>query len=136
MGEVPSAGRGGCRPAEVGGAAVHRYDTDMLYFWLTFAIVFEVGWAVAMKLSKGFTRPGPAIATVVMYLLSIIFLAQATRKMDVGVGYAIWAGSGMALIAAIGMLHFKEPVSALKIASLVLVVTGIIGLGFSGVGGH
>ena len=117
-------------------AAVHRYATSMLYFWLTFAIIFEVGWAIAMKLSKGFTRPGPAIATVVMYLLSVIFLAQATKKMDVGVGYAIWAGSGVALIAVIGMLHFKEPVSALKIASLALVVTGIIGLGFSGVGGH
>jgi small multidrug resistance pump len=88
-----------------------------------------------MKLSKGFTRPAPAAATVVMYLLSVVFLAFATKKLDVGVGYAIWAGSGAALIAIAGILYFKEPASALKIASLGLIVMGIVGLQVAG-GGH
>lgn len=108
----------------------------MVYLWLSLAVAFEVGWAVSMKLSKGFTRPGPVVATVIMYLLSVVFLSRATRTIDIGVGYAIWAGGGVALIATIGMVYFKEPVSALKIASLALVVLGIVGLGLSGVGGH
>jgi len=100
----------------------------MVYLWLSLAIVFEVGWAVAMKLSQGLTRAGPAVATVVMYLLSVVFLSQATRKMDVSVAYALWAGSGVALIAIVGMWHFKEPVTALKVGSIALIVLGIAGL--------
>jgi multidrug transporter EmrE-like cation transporter len=107
----------------------------MTYFYLSLAIVFEVGWAIAMKISKGFTRPGPAAATVVMYLLSVVFLALATKKLDVGTGYAIWAGSGAAIIAIAGIVYFKEPASALKIASLGLIVLGIVGLQVAG-GGH
>jgi small multidrug resistance pump len=98
------------------------------YLWLALAIVFEVGWAISMKVSEGFTRLGPSAATVVMYLLSVVFLSLATRKMDIGVAYAAWAGSGVALIAVIGMCWFKEPVSALKLASLGLIVVGIAGL--------
>ncbi len=107
----------------------------MTYLYLTIAIVFEVGWAIAMKLSKGFSKPGPTAATVVMYLLSVVFLALATRKLEIGVGYAIWAGSGAALIAIAGVVYFKEPASALKIASLGLIVIGIVGLNVAG-GGH
>ena len=100
----------------------------MVYLWLGLAIFFEVGWAIAMKLSDGFSRLWPAAATVVMYLLSVVFLALATRKMDIGVGYAIWAGSGVALIAIVGMLYFKEPATALKFVSLALIGAGIVGL--------
>jgi multidrug transporter EmrE-like cation transporter len=107
----------------------------MIYFFLALAIAFEVGWAIAMKLSEGFTKLGPTIVTVVMYLLSVVFLALATRKMDIGVGYAIWAGSGVALIAIAGIVYFKEPASAIKLASLGLIVAGIVGLQVSG-GGH
>jgi multidrug transporter EmrE-like cation transporter len=94
--------------------------------------VFEVGWAVAMKLSHGFTRPIPAAATLVMYLLSVIFLSFATRHMTIGVAYAIWAGSGVALIGLIGILYFHEPVSALKVFSIALIVAGIAGLQLAG----
>jgi len=107
----------------------------MVYLWLGLAIVFEVGWAIAMKLSDGLTKVGPAVATVVMYLLSVVFLALATKKMDIGLAYAIWAGTGVALIAVAGMTYFKEPVSALKIGSLALIVLGIAGLNIA-TGGH
>jgi multidrug transporter EmrE-like cation transporter len=107
----------------------------MIYVYLALAIVLEAGWAIAMKLSNGFTRPAPVAATVVMYLASVVFLALATKKLDLGVGYAIWAGSGAVLIAAAGFIYFKEPVSAAKVASIGLIVAGIVGLQLSG-GGH
>lgn len=108
----------------------------MVYVWLALAVVFEVGWAVAMKVSNGFTKLPASIATVVMYLLSVVFLARAAKSMDIGVAYAIWAGCGVSLIAVVGMAHFKEPVTALKIVSLALIVLGIVGLNVAGAGGH
>jgi multidrug transporter EmrE-like cation transporter len=107
----------------------------MTALYLVLAIVLEAGWAIAMKLSNGFTKPGPAAAMVVMYLGSVVFLTLAVKKMDVGVGYAIWAGAGVVLIAAAGVVYFKEPITALKVVSLLLVVGGIVGLGVGG-GGH
>jgi multidrug transporter EmrE-like cation transporter len=107
----------------------------MVYLWLALAVVFEVGWAMSMKLSDGFSKLAFTVATVVMYLLSVIFLALATKKMDIGTGYAIWAGCGVAMIAIIGMVYFKEPVTALKLVSLGLVVAGIVGLNIA-TGGH
>ncbi len=107
----------------------------MTYLWLALAVIFEVGWAISMKLSDGFSHLAFTIATVVMYLLSVVFLALATKKMEIGTAYAIWAGCGVAMIAIIGMVCFKEPVTALKLASLGLVVAGIVGLNIA-TGGH
>ena len=107
----------------------------MTYLWLALAVVFEVGWAISMKLSDGFARLGFTIATIIMYLLSVVFLALATKKMDLGTCYAIWAGGGVAMIAIIGMVYFKEPVTALKLISLGLVLAGIVGLRVA-TGGH
>ncbi len=107
----------------------------MLYLWLALAITFEVGWALAMKVSDGLTKPLPTIATIIMYLLSVVFLSQVTKRMDVGVAYAIWAGAGAALIAIAGMTYFREPIGAIKIISLLLVIAGIVGLQIAG-GGH
>jgi quaternary ammonium compound-resistance protein SugE len=107
----------------------------MTYVCLVLAVAFEVGWALAMKLSQGFTRPKFVVATIVMYLLSVVFLALATKHMDVGVGYAIWAGSGVALIAIAGIVYFHEPVTAAKVIALALIVSGIALLQVAG-GGH
>ncbi|MFN7019989.1 MAG: DMT family transporter [Phycisphaerales bacterium] len=107
--------------------------TTALY--LALAILFELGWAVAMKLSQGFSRLGYSSATVVMYLLSVVFLGLATKKLDIGIAYAVWVGGGSVLICVAGMTYFREPVSAVKIFSLVLIVTGIVGLMLSR-GGH
>ena len=104
----------------------------MTTLMLSLAIVFEAGWAIAMKLSDGFRKPGPAAATVVMYLLSVVFLSQATKKLDVGLAYAMWAGAGAVLIAIAGMTYFKEPAGAVKLVSIGLIVAGILGLGIGG----
>ena len=106
----------------------------MTYFWLALAIVFEAGWAIAMKVSDGLTRPAPAAATIVMYILSLVFLALATRRLDLGPAYAMWAGAGAVLIAAAGIVYFKEPASAAKLASMALIVIGIAGLQLAGGG--
>jgi small multidrug resistance pump len=107
----------------------------MIYLYLALAVVFEVAWAVAMKMSDGLTKLAPTAVTVVCYLLSVVFLAFATKKLDVGLAYAIWAGTGVAIIAVIGVLYFKEPMTMIKAGSLALIVAGIVGLQISG-GGH
>jgi small multidrug resistance pump len=100
----------------------------MTPLYLALAIVFEVAWAISMKVSQGLTKPIPAAITLIAYILSLVFLSLATRRMEIGTAYAVWAGSGAAIIAVIGIVYFREPASALKIASLGLVIAGIIGL--------
>jgi quaternary ammonium compound-resistance protein SugE len=103
----------------------------MHWFHLILAIVFEAGWALAMKKSDGLTKPAWVAVFVVTYLLSAAFLALATKKLDVGLAYAIWAGCGMAIIAICGILFLGESASWLRIASLALVLVGVVGLKFS-----
>lgn len=95
------------------------------------AILFEVTGTTFMKLSEGFTKALPSILMVVFYALSLGLLTLALKKIDVSIAYAIWAGMGTLLIATIGILWFKEPVNALKIISLGLVIIGVIGLNLS-----
>ena len=111
------------------------YASDMTYLWLGLAIVCEAGWALAMKASDGLTKVGWTAATVVLYIVSLVFLAFATRKMDIGTGYAIWAGTGVALIALGGIFLFNEQMTLAKGVSLGLIVLGIVGLNLA-TGGH
>jgi len=104
-------------------------------FYLIIAIIFEVAGTTCMKLSYGFTKAVPSILMIIFYLLSLVSLTFALKKIDVSVAYAIWAGIGTALIVAVGVLWFKEPVTALKIISLGLIIIGVIGLNLSG-GAH
>lgn len=103
----------------------------MSYLFLAVAIVFEVGWAISMKVSDGFTRLWPSVVTLILYLLSLAALSLATRRLDIGVAYAIWAGIGAAFIAVIGVFWFKEPMTTLKVVSLCLVIAGVVGLNLS-----
>jgi small multidrug resistance pump len=99
---------------------------------LAVAIVLEVSGTVSMKLSDGLTRPLPTILIFVFYIASFAILAIALKKIDVSVAYAIWAGTGVALITVIGVLYFKEPFSLLKGLSILLIIAGVIGLNLSG----
>ncbi len=107
----------------------------MAWGWLALAIVFEVGWAICMKLSAGFTKLVPAALTAIFYILSLVFLTLATKKADVGVAYAIWAGTGTALIALIGIVFLGEPLKAMKLVSIGLIIAGVVGLNLYE-GGH
>jgi small multidrug resistance pump len=102
------------------------------WVYLSLAIASEVIGTVALRESDGFTRLGPAAIVVVGYALSFWMLALALRKLDLGLVYAVWAGVGTAAIATIGVIAFDEPASALKLASILLVIAGIVGLSLSG----
>jgi small multidrug resistance pump len=99
--------------------------------YLAAAIFFEICGTTALKLSDGLSRIVPTAVVVVCYLLSFAFLSNALRQIDLGIAYAIWCGVGMAAVAAIGIIWFREPVTGLKIASLVLIAAGAAGLNLS-----
>jgi small multidrug resistance pump len=104
----------------------------MHWIYLMLAIGFEVAGTTSMKLSEGFTRLLPSLLMIAFYLVCLGFLALAMRKVDVGVAYAVWSGAGTALIAAIGILWFNEPVSALKVVGLLAIIGGVVSLNLSG----
>jgi small multidrug resistance pump len=98
--------------------------------WLALcgAIVLEIAGTVSMKLSHGFTRTLPSVMLFVFYALSFALMTIAVKRIDVSVSYAIWSGVGTATIALIGVLWFRESLTAIQIASIVLIVAGVIGL--------
>lgn len=106
----------------------------MSHYWLalTTAIVLEVAGTVSMRLSEGFTRLIPSILIFLFYTASFVALTIALKKIEIGAAYAIWAGTGTALIAIIGVLYFKEPVSMMKVSSILLIIAGVVGLNLSG----
>lgn len=107
-----------------------------MQYWiiLACAILLEVCGTVAMKFSEGFNKLIPSVLMFLFYGASFAALTIALKKIDVSVAYAIWSGLGTALIFTLGILFFKESVSALKIISLLLILTGVVGLKLSGNG--
>jgi len=103
----------------------------MSYLYLAAAIVFEICGTTCMKLSEGFTRTLPSILIFVFYGISFVSFTIALKKIDVSVAYAIWAGLGVAMISIIGSVGFHEPMSPVKIISLLLVIVGVVGLHLS-----
>ena len=104
----------------------------MSWFLLFVAIVFEVAGTTCMKLSNGFTKVAPSVLLFVFYGISFAVFSIALKKgINLSAAYAIWCGIGMSLIAAIGIFYFKEPVTALKMGSIVLIIAGVIGLSLS-----
>ncbi len=97
----------------------------MSWLLLTLAIVLEVTGTTNMKLSEGFSKVLPTIFVFVFYGLSIGALTLALNRIEVSVAYAVWSGMGTALVAVVGMLVFKEPVTAAKLGGLALIVVGV-----------
>ncbi|MFC1536275.1 DMT family transporter [Pseudomonadota bacterium] len=104
----------------------------MHWTYLSFAILFEVAGTTAMKLSEGFSRLLPSGLMVILYIISFALMALALKRLEVGMTYAIWAGVGTALIAVIGVIYFKEPMSLIKAVSILLIIAGVVGLNLSG----
>jgi quaternary ammonium compound-resistance protein SugE len=98
--------------------------------WVTLFVagLLEMVWALLLKQSDGFTRPGPTIGFIVSLALSMFLLAQAVRTLPVGTAYAVWTGIGAAGTAIVGMLWLGESRDVLKLVSLVMLIAGIIGL--------
>jgi small multidrug resistance pump len=103
----------------------------MSYLYLAAAILFEICGTTCMKLSEGFTRMLPSILIFVFYGISFVSFTIALKKIDVSVAYAIWAGLGVAMISIIGYVGFHEPMSLVKIISILLVIVGVVGLHLS-----
>ncbi|MGW7577101.1 DMT family transporter [Streptomyces sp. NPDC054765] len=104
----------------------------MAYLTLAGAILSEVLATTAMKYSDGFSKLWPSVCTAAGYLLAFVLLAQTLKSMSVGTAYAIWAGAGTALIAAIGMVFLGESAGALKILGVLLVIAGVVVLNLGG----
>lgn len=100
----------------------------MAWVYLTIAGLLEVVWAIGLKYTEGFTRLGPTAITVAAMVASVVLLGIALRELPVGTGYAIWTGIGTIGTAVLGILLFHEPATALRLASIGLIVAGIVGL--------
>lgn len=104
--------------------------------WLVLIVsgFMEAGWAISLKQSAGFSRLWPTVSFVLFAILSLGGLAWSLKHLPVGAAYAAWTGIGAGVTATIGMLWLAETVSVLKIVSIVLIVSGVIGLNLTGVG--
>lgn len=100
----------------------------MNWFILTVAGLFEIGWAVGLKYTAGFTRPWPTIATVFSMVVSLGLLGIAMKTLPVGTAYAVWVGVGAVGTAILGMVLLGESANPLRLVSLGLIVAGIVGL--------
>jgi multidrug transporter EmrE-like cation transporter len=99
---------------------------------LSLAIVTEVAATIALRFSDGFTRVVPSTVVVLGYGISFWLLALVLRELSISTTYAVWSAAGTALIAAIGVFAFGEPATALKVASLSLIIAGVVGLNMAG----
>lgn len=99
---------------------------------LSSAILFELIATSSLKASDGFTRLLPAVMTVVGYAASFYLLSLTLKRMEVSVVYAIWSGAGTALMAVVGYFLFAEQLPPLKVASIGLIVLGVVGLNLAG----
>jgi quaternary ammonium compound-resistance protein SugE len=102
----------------------------MAWAYLTLAGLFEIGWAIGLKYTEGFTRPIPSILTAGSMIVSVLLLGLALKTLPVGTGYAVWTGIGTVGTALLGIALFGEPASALRLACIGLIVAGILGLKF------
>jgi quaternary ammonium compound-resistance protein SugE len=100
----------------------------MAWVLLMVAGLLEVGWAIGLKYTEGFTRPWPSIFTLATILTSVVLLGIAMKSLPVGTSYAVWVGVGAVGTAILGMVFFGEPATAGRLVSLGLIVAGIVGL--------
>ncbi|BCA54936.1 QacE family quaternary ammonium compound efflux SMR transporter [Nitrospira sp. KM1] len=103
----------------------------MAWVYLIIAGIFEIGWAIALKYTEGFSRPWPTVFFGVSMTLSVWMLALALKTIPVGTGYAIWTGIGAAGTAILGMILFGESHDGWRLFSIALIVIGIVALKIS-----
>lgn len=100
----------------------------MAWLYLFIAGLFEVGWAIGLKYTEGFSRLVPSVLTVAAMVISIVLLGVALKTLPVGTAYAVWTGIGAVGTALLGIYLFGEPATAARLASIGLIVAGIVGL--------
>lgn len=100
----------------------------MSWIYLFFAGLFEIGWAVGLKYTHGFTRLTPSLLTVAAMAISLFLLGLALRSLPLGTAYAIWTGIGTIGTAILGIVLFSEPAAALRLVCIGMIAAGIVGL--------
>jgi quaternary ammonium compound-resistance protein SugE len=100
----------------------------MAWLLLIVAGLLEIGWAVGLKYTDGFTRPGPTAAVVAVMAVSLACLGLAVRTLPVGTAYAVWTGIGTVGTVLLGIYLFDEPRDAVRLAFIAMIVAGIVGL--------
>ena len=102
----------------------------MYWVALFFAGLFEVCWAVGLKMTEGFSKLLPSIVTIVGTILSFALLSVAMKKLPLSMAYAIWTGIGTVGTVLFGVFYFHEPITLPHIICVVMIVVGIMGLKF------
>lgn len=100
----------------------------MAWVILVIAGLFEVGWAIGLKYTEGFTRLWPTVGTVLAMIISLWLLGIAMKSLPVGTAYAIWVGVGAVGTVLLGIVLLGEPANAGRLISVALIITGIVGL--------
>jgi quaternary ammonium compound-resistance protein SugE len=100
----------------------------MAWLVLVIAGLFEVGWAIGLKYTEGFTRLWPTVGTVAAMLISVGLLGLAMKSLPVGTAYSVWVGVGAAGTVALGIVLFGEPANVARLVSVALIIAGIVGL--------
>ena len=98
------------------------------WIYLLAAGLTEIGWALGLKYTDGWTRLWPSLITIALMILSFTLLSQALKTIPIGTAYAVWTGIGAVGVAIIGMMFLKEPTSTLRILCILAIVSGIVGL--------
>jgi multidrug transporter EmrE-like cation transporter len=99
---------------------------------LVITIGSEVAATLLLKVSDGFTRPLPALGSILGFALAIVFLAKVLEVIPTSIAYTVWTGAGSAVVVAVGILAFGEEITARALAGIVLVLVGVVILNFSG----
>jgi quaternary ammonium compound-resistance protein SugE len=110
---------------------VSKEEDKMAWLYLFLAGLLEVGWALGLKYTDGFTKLAPSLLTVAAMVGSFVLLGQALRVLPIGTAYAIWTGIGAVGTAILGMMIFGEPRDLARVLCILLIVAGIVGLKFT-----
>ena len=100
----------------------------MSWYLLFLAGLFEIGWAIGLEYSEGFSKPGPTLGTAVAMIVSLVLLSRAVKELPIGTAYAVWTGIGAVGTASLGVVLFDEPTSLARVGFIGLIVVGIVGL--------
>lgn len=100
----------------------------MAWTYLVIAGLFEIGWAVGLKYTEGFTRLWPSVGVLAGMAVSFYLLSVSLRTIPVGTGYAVWTGIGAAGAAGLGMILLDEPREVARVVCIALIISGVVGL--------
>jgi len=105
-----------------------KMERKMAWFLLFLAGLFEIGWAVGLKYTDGFTRPIPTVLTVISMVVSVVLLGLAVKTLPMGTAYAVWTGIGTVGTVLLGIWLLGDPATLVRLLCIGLIVAGIAGL--------